>query len=118
MSAVAIEERENRQTAEAVQALEGLTRVRLAGPLTAATASALRARVRDAVEQGHTRVVVDLQAVTGLDAAGLAALLDARRTLHAQAGGTLVLRTNAIVCRALRETGTIAAFALSNGSGM
>jgi hypothetical protein len=56
--------------------------------------------------------------VTGLDAAGLAALLDARRTLHAQAGGTLVLRTNAIVCRALRETGTIAAFALSNGSGM
>ena len=118
MSAVAIEEREDRQTADAVQALEGLTRVRLAGPLTAATASALRTRVKDAVEHGHTRVVVDLQAVTGLDAAGLAALLDARRILHAQAGGTLVLRTNAIVCRALKETGTIAAFALSNGSGM
>ena len=118
MSAVAIEEREDRETAEAVQALEGLTRVRLAGPLTAATASVLRARMKDAVERGHTRVVVDLQAVTGLDAAGLAALLDARRLLHAQAGGTLVLRANAIVCRALKETGTITAFALSNGSGM
>jgi len=35
MSAVAIEEREDRQTAEAAQALEGLTRVRLAGPLAA-----------------------------------------------------------------------------------
>jgi anti-anti-sigma factor len=118
MSAVAIEERDDRQVTEAAQALDGLTRVRLAGPLTAATAPLLRAQVRDAVDKGHARVVVDLQAVTGLDAAGLAALLDARRFLHAQAGGTLVLRTNAIVCRALRDTGTIAAFALSNGSGM
>ena len=69
-------------------------------------------------EHGHPRVVVDLHAGTGLDAAGLAVLLDARRMLHAQAGGTLILRTNAIVCRALKNTGTIAAFALSNGSGM
>lgn len=70
MSAVAIEEREDRQ-------LDGLTRLRLAGPL-----------------------------------------FDARRLVHAQAAGTLVLRVNAIVCRALEETGTITAFALSNGSGM
>ena len=118
MSAVAIEEREDRWTSDAGQALEGLTRLRLAGPLTAATAPQFRARVRDAVDHGHARMVVDLQAVTGLDAAGLAALLDARRIVHAQAGGTLILRTNAIVCRALKDTGTIAAFALSNGSGM
>lgn len=118
MSAVAIEEREDREVTEASQALDGLIRLRLTGPLTAATAPQFRARVRDAVEHGHARVVVDLQAVTGLDAAGLAALLDARRLFHAQAGGTLVLRANAIVCRALKETGTIAAFALSNGSGM
>jgi anti-anti-sigma factor len=111
MSATAIEKNE-------VRAIEGLTRVRLAGPLTAATAPQLRTQVREAVDHGHARVMVDLQAVTGLDAAGIAALLDARRTLLAQAGGTLVLRTNAIVCRALKDSGTIAAFALLHGSGM
>ena len=117
MSAVAIEERDDRLT-EASQALDGLIRLRLTGALTAATAPAFRARVRDVVDRGHARVVIDLQAVTGLDAAGLAALLDARRLFHAQDGGTLVLHANAIVCRALKETGTIAAFALSHGSGM
>jgi anti-anti-sigma factor len=111
MSATAIEKKD-------VGSIEGLTRLRLTGPLTAATAPQLRARVRNAVQRGHARVLVDLQAVTGLDAAGIAALLDARRTLLAQAGGTLVLRTNAIVCRALKDSGTIAAFALSHGSGM
>jgi anti-anti-sigma regulatory factor len=74
--------------------------------------------VRNAVQRGHARLVVDLEAVTGLDAAGIAALLDARRTLLPQAGGTLVLRVNALVCRALKDSGTIAAFALSHGSGM
>ena len=118
MSAVAIDDSVDRRTPEAGQALEGLTRLRLSGPLTVATAPQLRARIRRSVEQGHARVVVDLQAVTGLDAAGLAALLDARRTLLAQAGGTLVLRANRIVCRALRETGTITRFALSHGPGM
>lgn len=118
MSAVTMDERDDRRTPEAGQALEGLTRLRLSGPLTAATAPRLRALVRDSLEQGHARVVMDLHAVTGLDAAGVAALLDARRLLLARTGGTLVLRANRIVCRALRETGTIAAFALSNGSGM
>jgi anti-sigma B factor antagonist len=117
MSAVAIAEREDRRTDDA-QALEGLLRLRLAGPLTAATAPTLRTRVRDAVSRGRARVVVDLQAVTGLDAAGIAALLDARRVIQAQDGGTLVLRANGVVCRALKETGTIAAFALWNGPGM
>jgi anti-sigma B factor antagonist len=110
MSATAIDKQE--------VGLEGLIRLRLAGPLTAATAPRLRARVRNMVQRGHARVMVDLQAVTGLDAAGIAALLDARRALLAQAGGTLVLRTNAIVCRALKDSGTIAVFALSHGSGM
>jgi anti-sigma B factor antagonist len=98
--------------------LAGAARVRLAGPLTAATAPGLRAQVRAAVGRGVARVVIDLQAVTGLDAAGIAALLEARRMLETQAGGTLVLRTNEVVCRALKDTGTIAAFALWNGPGM
>ena len=118
MSGVAIDQAMDRETSEAGQALEGLTRLRLAGPLTAGTAPKLRAQVQEAIDDGHPRVVVDLQAVTGLDAAGLAVLLDARRMLLAQTGGTLVLRANGIVCRALKDTGTITAFALSHGSGM
>jgi anti-anti-sigma factor len=95
----------------------GLERLHVSGALTAATAPALRARVRDAAGQGPGRVELDLRAVTALDAAGIAALLDARRVLEARTGGTLVLRANRLVCRALRETGTIAAFALWTGPG-
>ena len=60
----------------------------------------------------------DREAAAALDLAGVTAVLDAHRTLLAEAGGTLALRTNAIVCRALKESGTITAFALSSGSGM
>jgi anti-anti-sigma factor len=97
---------------------EGSERLHVSGALTAATAPALRARVRDAAGHGPTHMELDLQAVTALDAAGVAALLDARRVLAAQTGGTLVLRANRLVCRALRKTGTIAAFALWTGPGM
>jgi len=118
MGALVIEERQHREWSQPAEALVGLARVRFAGPLTAATASTLRARVRQALVSGEAGLVVDLQAVTALDAAGIAALLDARRSLRAQAGGTLVLRANGIVCRALKESGTISAFALSSGTGM
>ena len=118
MGALVIEERQDREWSQAAEALDGLPRVRFAGPLTAGTASTLRARMRQALARGEAGIVVDLQAVTALDAAGIAALLDARRSLRAQAGGTLVLRANAIVCRALKASGTIAAFALSSGIGM
>jgi anti-anti-sigma factor len=105
--------------ARAHEAGDGFTRLRpLAGPLTAATAPALRAEVRAAIEQGRTALLVDLDAVTGVDAVGVAALLEARRLLEAHTGGTLVLRANPIVCRALKETGTLTAFALWTGPGM
>jgi anti-anti-sigma factor len=96
----------------------GVARLRPSGPLTAATAPGLRAEVQAAVNQGRTMMVLELDAVTGIDAVGVATLLEARRVVAAQPGGTLVLRPNSIVCRALRETGTIAAFALSTGRGM
>jgi len=107
------------QEARTEESSESFTCVRLlAGPLTAATAPALRAEVRAAIDQGHTALLVDLDEVTGVDAAGVAALLEARRLLEAHTGGTLVLRANSIVCRALKETGTLTAFALWTGSGM
>jgi anti-anti-sigma factor len=96
---------------------DGAACLRVAGPLTAVTAPSFRARVRQAVnDYGEARLLFDLHAVTAVDAVGIAALLGARRVLEAQTGGTLALRANAVVCRALKDTGTIAAFALWNGS--
>ena len=114
MSAVVSDTPEGRATWPA--APERIERLAVSGPLTALTAPTRRARVREAA--GGARVMITLHAVTALDAAGIAALLDARRVLEAQTGGTLVLRANDRVCRALKETGTIAAFALWNGPGM
>ena len=91
--------------------------LRLAGPLTAVTAPSFSSRVCEAVRDGQVHMVIDLRAVTALDAAGIAALLEARRVLEAQRRGTMVLRANAVVCRALKDTGTIAAFALWTGPG-
>lgn len=109
---------DNEVTPDAAQSPYGLGRLRFAGPFTAVTAPALRAQVRTAVRDGQTRMLIDLHAVTARDAAGIAGLLEAHRVLEAQASGTLVLRANDVVCRALKDTGTIAAFALWNGPGM
>lgn len=109
---------DDERSIEAADAPDGLPRLRLTGPLTAATAPRLRAQVRKAVAHGQARLLVDLQGVTGLDAAGLAALLDAHRLFEARTGGTLVLHANPIVCRALKETGTISLFTVTTGSGM
>jgi hypothetical protein len=93
---------QNEVTPDAAQSLHGLARLRFAGS----------AAVRDG------RMLIDLPAVTVLDAVGVAGLLEARRVLEPQPSGTLVLRTHGVVCRALEDTGTIAPFALSNGPGM
>jgi anti-anti-sigma factor len=117
--AVAAVKHHDRATTNRGRAPAGVACLRLAGPLTAATAPAFRARVQQAADDyGDARFLIDLYGVTAVDAAGIAALLDARRVLEAQTGGTLVLRANAVVCRALRDTGTYAAFALWNGPGM
>jgi hypothetical protein len=62
--------------------------------------------------------VMNVPTVTAPDSASMATPLDARRVLEAQTGGTLVVRTDDVECRALEEAGTIAAFALWNGPGM
>ena len=112
MSVVEVGVRDEQATSDA---LAGLVRLRVAAPLTA---SSLPAHVRSEVRDGRTRMLIDRRAVTALDTAGIAALLEARRVLEAQPRGTLVLRANAVVCRALKDTGTITAFALWTGRGM
>jgi anti-sigma B factor antagonist len=57
--------------------------VSASGELDVATADALRRRLRDAVEDGARRIVVDLCDVSFVDSLVLAALVGARRRLSA-----------------------------------
>jgi anti-anti-sigma factor len=117
--AVTAPKHDQRATPDTGRAPAGVACLRVAGPLTAVTTPAFSARVRQAVQDyGGARLLIDLHCVTAVDAAGIAALLEARRVLEAQTGGTLVLRANAVVCRALEDTGTHSSFALWTGSGM
>jgi anti-anti-sigma factor len=119
MSAIDAVTRTNTTTPAGARTLDGVAYLRLTDSLTAVTAPSLRAPVRQAVQgDGERRLLIDLQAVTSVDAAGVAAVLGARGVLEAQPSGTLVLRANEMVCRALKDTGTFAAFAPWNGSGM
>ena len=95
-------------------ALEGLS-LRVAGPLTVATAPDLRRRLREEARTDDVQMVLDLEAVTGMDASGVAALLDASRFIVARPGGSLTVRANPVVVRALKETGTLSAFNIWNG---
>lgn len=87
-----------------------VVRLRLWGALTAATAMGVRELFRNYVGMGCLRLLVDLEAVESIDAAGVAALLDGRRLVEAGAGGVLYLRVGPAVGRALRQTGTVSAF--------
>jgi len=83
-------------SAPAAEVQEGVAgQLRLAGPLTAVTAPSFRPCVCEAVRDGQVH-----------------------RVLEAQRGSTLVLRANAVVCRALKDRATITAFALWTGPGI
>jgi anti-anti-sigma factor len=95
-------------TAEAGQA--GQVRLCLLGPITAATAPRVRELIRDYAERGDDRLLLDLERVTAVDAAGVAALLSGRKLIEARPGGWMGLRVNGEVRRALRDSGTLPAF--------
>jgi anti-anti-sigma factor len=92
-----------------------LARLRVGGPLTAATAPGLRAQLRSYAEQGCTRVVVDLKAVASIDAAGLAALLAGRNLLEAQPGGALLLQLGPALQATLKRAGALGTFRVWDG---
>jgi anti-anti-sigma regulatory factor len=66
--------------------------VRASGHLTAQGADLLRGTVEQLHRSGHARVLVDLQGVQAVDAAGLHVLRMLRRSLAAD-GGELLVRT-------------------------
>jgi anti-anti-sigma factor len=95
--------------------MPGLTRLRLAGPITAATSASAREALRESARRSHYKLLVDLQDVTALDASGVAALLEGRRQIDAHAQGVMVLRANGLVIRALKKTRTLDVFNVCNG---
>jgi anti-anti-sigma factor len=95
--------------------MPGLTRLRLAGPITAATSASAREALRESARRSQFKLLVDLQEVTALDASGVAALLEGRRQFDAHADGVMVLRANGLVLRALRATRTLSVFNICNG---
>lgn len=96
--------------AEGIQQVRagGVVRLRRRGTLTAATAAGVRELLRECVGMGSSQLLVDLEAVESIDAAGIAALLDGRRLMEA-AAGVLFLRVGPMVDRALGQTGTASA---------
>jgi anti-anti-sigma factor len=101
--------------AQPEEATPGLTRLRLAGPITAGTSAAAREALRESARRSNFKLLVDLQDVTALDASGVAALVEGRRHIDAHAHGVMVLRANGLVIRALRTTRTLSLFNLCNG---
>lgn len=91
---------------------DDLVPVRVSGPLTVVTAARVRRLIRGYTKLGDVRLLVDLSGVTIVDAAGIGALLDGSRAVHAEANGTMVLRVNSVVRDALKRSGTFSAFRL------
>lgn len=92
--------------------------MRLSGALTVSTAGKLRAAFNECASGGGLRLTVDMQRVTAIDAAGIAALLDGRRAIESRAGAAMTLRVNRVVRQALRASGTITAFHVRDGQAM
>jgi len=66
----------------------GVAVIRSEGRLNMATAPELRSVVSDCVTAGHSRIVVDLSAITFMDSSGLGALIGGLKTAR-QAEGDL-----------------------------
>ena len=82
--------------------VEGAMVLSLGGELDIATAARLTDRVRALVEQGHTRVVLDLAHLDFCDCTGLRALLVARG-IATEAGGWVRLSRVGVLTRHIIE---------------
>jgi len=83
----------------------GVTVVKPAGELDAASAVHLRMLVLDLLAQRRTVVIVDLAKVSFIDGVGCRTLVDARQRLSARGGELRLARPTAAVARMLRTTG-------------
>ncbi len=74
----------------AVEERDGIPVLGVSGEIDVYTAPSLRERLLDLAQQGTTRVVVDLSAVSFVDSTGLGVLVSGLKRFR-EAGGDLVL---------------------------
>lgn len=85
----------------------------LRGELEVATASQLARPLSQAVDNGKTAVVVDLEHVTFMDSTGLMVLLNGLRRLSRKGGRLALACTNPTVLRLFEITGTDSTFTIT-----
>lgn len=87
----------------------GIVCLAAAGEVDLDTSGVLHEAIRDVLSvDGVTELVVDLDAVTFLDAAGISALLTAQQQAAQSAVGYRIVNPHGIVHRVLDITGTLA----------
>jgi anti-sigma B factor antagonist len=79
--------------------------VALAGELDLYSADAFRAGLDDALEEGVTRLVVDLGSVEFIDSVALGVLANAMKRVRAAGGGLGVVSSNQQIVRVFEITG-------------
>ncbi len=84
---------------------EGRHVVAVRGEIDLFTAPELKKTLADAIENGATKVVVDLSETTFLDSSGLGALVWAQHRLQAAGGDLVAIDPNAAVTPTLEVTG-------------
>lgn len=88
-----------------VSELGGWTVVSLYGELDVATAPALREELIELVNDGHTRLVLDLEGIDFLDSTGLGSLIGALRRTRTHGGDLRLVGTDTRITRLFEITG-------------
>ena len=86
--------------------------VRLKGEIDLHTCSLLRDALRELIEQGCYRIVINLAEVPYLDSAALGVLVDAVRRVREHEGGISLVQTTPFVRRAFEITRLVKIFQL------
>ncbi len=79
--------------------------VAVAGEIDLFTAPDLKAALNDALESGHSRIVVDLTATTFLDSTALGVLIGAVKRLRSRGGVLTLVNVDANIAKTFEITG-------------
>jgi anti-sigma B factor antagonist len=79
--------------------------VAVGGEIDLFTAPELKAAIGEALESGHTRIVVDLSATTFLDSTALGVLIGAVKRLRSRDGVLTIVNTDPNIAKTFEITG-------------
>jgi anti-sigma B factor antagonist len=92
--------------------VDGWTVVAASGEIDVATAPALRDRLAELVEDGTTRLVIDLEDVDFIDSTGLGVLVGGLRRARGEGGDLRLVCTNPRILKVFEATGLHDVFAI------